>query len=170
MATSKRNLKKEEEIPDDGNSSFKGELAEIQQALEAENPEIFKNVPIGQKMEIIKTMVSYKQHSGPLPSAETLKSYNELIPDAAERLFADFELQSLHRRKLEAYVIPSQVKQSGRGQVFGFILAVILIGASVYLGISGHDILAGVLGGATILGLASIFVLNKETSQRKSGD
>lgn len=47
------------------------------------------------------------------------------------------------------------------GQIFAFIIAITFGGGSVYLGLEGHDILAGILGGTTVVSLAAIFVLNK---------
>ena len=40
-------------------------------------------------------------YQGPLPPPETLRGYNELIPNAAERIFAVFEKQAAHRMNEE---------------------------------------------------------------------
>lgn len=71
------------------------------------------------------------------------------------------ENQSKHRMDLENFAIKGQVRQSGRGQVFGFVLALICISATVYLAIEGHESLAIALGTTTVIGLAGIFVVGK---------
>ena len=76
---------------------------------------------------------SFQAHIGPLPAPESLELYNKTIPDGAERIMRMAENQSNHRIKIEEEVIRGQIKQSGRGQIFGLIIAFITIGSSVAL-------------------------------------
>lgn len=77
------------------------------------------------------------------------------------------ENQSSHRMNLETKAITSQLSQSKKGQIFGFMVAVLLIISSVYLAVSGYEGIAKILGGTTILGLVAIFVTGK-ILQKKS--
>ena len=76
------------------------------------------------------------------------------------------EEQSKHRMKLEAYVVPSQVKQSGRGQVFGFILGVIGIGGAIYLGSLGYTKTSIGIGSVTLVSLVGVFVYGKKEQKK----
>ncbi|MGC4057416.1 MAG: hypothetical protein QM743_04740 [Chitinophagaceae bacterium] len=63
---------------------------------------------------------------------------------------------------MEDRTIGEEQKQSAAGQKFGFILSLICIGVSVLLAWMGHDAVAGILGGSTIVGLVTIFVIGKK--------
>ncbi|MDL1914126.1 MAG: DUF2335 domain-containing protein [Bergeyella sp.] len=106
------------------------------------------------------------QHYGPLPDVDSLSGYARLIPNGAERLMRQVELQSEHRRKMDASIIKSNNIQSYIGQFFGFFIAVIFAGVSYVLAMNNHEQTAVVLGGGTILGLVTIFVLGKKLQNR----
>jgi uncharacterized membrane protein len=74
--------------------------------------------------------VSYR---GPLPPPQILQGYEELLPGAAERIFAMAEENQKHRHKLESEVIPRKSRNETRGQFFGFILAIVTIGIGAFL-------------------------------------
>ena len=98
----------------------------------------------------------------PYPPAEMLKQYNDATPDGANRILLMVENQSNHRIKLESHVIPEQLAQSKLGQYFGFILGILCLIATVTLALTGHDAVAGIVGGTTIVGLVAVFVTGKE--------
>lgn len=108
-----------------------------------------------------------KIHSGPLPPAEELIKYNDAFPDAANRIIIMAELQQQHRFDLEKRVIDEQLKQSSRGQIFGFILGLIGLIGSVYAIISGYEVSGTILGGTSLTALVSLFVIGKR-EQKKS--
>jgi uncharacterized membrane protein len=115
-----------------------------------------------EKKEIRSAFISVERSfSGPLPSPEILQQYNNVLENGAERVVTMAENQSKHRMSLEDFAIKRQIIQSGRGQIFGFILALICISSTVFLALKGHENLAIALGTSTVIGLASIFVLGK---------
>ncbi len=105
-------------------------------------------------------------HSGPLPSPDFLKQYDLIIPGLAERIVKMAEDQQSHRQSLENRVISSQLNESKRGQFLGFTVAMLCIGASVALSLLGHEYVAGILGGTTVVGLVTVFVLGKREQQK----
>lgn len=145
------------------NESSSAELVQIQEELEHVNPTIFKGLDPNKKGEILRTVtkVTMQKHSGPIPDPETLRQYNSVIPDAADRILTMAEKQQDHRMGLEKLAVKSQLTQSRNGQYFGLFIALCCIAASVYLGMNGHETLAGVIGTSTIIPLAIIFVLRK---------
>ena len=71
------------------------------------------------------------------------------------------EKQQTHRIDIEHEIVYGQIKQSNWGQIIGAVLA-ILFGIMIFvLGYTGHEVLAGVIGATTIIGLSTIFVLHK---------
>ena len=105
--------------------------------------------------------------TGPLPPAEELLDYDNVVPGSAERLLKMVENQSAHRIAMEQLVIASQQKQSARGQLFGFIIGLAGIAGGMALSFYGHDAVGGVIAGTTVTGLVSVFVIGKN-QQRNS--
>lgn len=134
-----------------------------EESLPKEIQEILDSPDISEKEKdlIIQVVRVSRSFRGPLPPPEVLAHYNDVIQNGAERIMKMAENQATHRMTLENQAITSQLSQSKKGQIFGFIIAVLLIGSSVFLAISGYEGLAKVLGGTTILGLVAIFVTGK---------
>lgn len=107
----------------------------------------------------------HELHVGPLPDPQTLKAYDDVCAGAAERILAMAERQAGHRQSLERMVIESDCKAQGRGPIFGFILACMVIGAGVWLLATGRD-LEGLI--ALIAPLASIVIPFLYSKKQKS--
>ena len=103
--------------------------------------------------------------SGPLPPPEVLKKFDEVVPGAAERIIKMAEGQFTHRVELEKKVINSDIDNSRKGQLFGFIIAIIGLVFSFILIIVGYQLVGGILGGTTLVALVSVFVYGT-TSRR----
>lgn len=119
-----------------------------------------------QRKRILQVINSITFYSGPLPSPDFLRQYNEILPGLGERIVTMAEKQSEHRMQLEKIVIPNQVSESRRGQFFGLLIASICIISSFVLAMYGHDVVAGVVGGATVVGLVTVFVYGKKSQER----
>lgn len=148
------------------NSENSSQIVQIEQELNEINPQLFKGIPIQKKQEIIKTLVSIKMHSGPLPDPETLFQYDKVISNGADRIMAMAEKQQDHRIELEKTAVRSQLSQSKKGQIFGFIISMVIVGCGTYLAICGHEKTGVVLIGTTLVALAGIFVLGRFKNQK----
>jgi hypothetical protein len=60
-----------------------------------------------------------------------------------------------------------QVMLSARGQWMATVLAVLCIAASVAVTLEGHDWVGGVLGGSTVVSLATVFIVGQATKKEK---
>ncbi len=105
--------------------------------------------------------------SGPLPPPAEMERYEAICPGFAEKLMERYIKQSDHRMSLESKVIDSDIKNSARGQIFAFILALttILIGGLlIYLNKT-------VIGIVSILGALSavvgVFVYGNESKKNE---
>lgn len=98
--------------------------------------------------------------SGPLPSADELERYQAIMPDLPERLVANWERQTEHRIDLEKRVIKGDIRRADWGLILGWIFALTLLVASVYLIATDHEGIGvttfltemAVLGGAFVYG------------------
>lgn len=122
------------------------------------------------KAEIIGGIIlsmSREVHVGPIPSPEVMFGYEKVIPGAANRILEMAERQSAHRIELEKIAIPSQLKESARGQMYGFILAIMLILAGVGLTVVGYSNVGITIFSITILSLAGLFINGKIRQRRE---
>jgi uncharacterized membrane protein len=117
------------------------------------------NIPKEEKARIAIQIASYFR--GPLPPPDILEAYNQIVDGGAERIFRKFEEQSEHRMNLERLAIGEELKQSKRGQIFGFIVALFGLSLAAFMAYLGHEAFASILGGGTILSLVTVFVVGK---------
>lgn len=116
-------------------------------------------VPAQKKRELATLL--FASFSGPLPPPEFLQRYEDIVPGCAKQIMDTFVAQSNHRMALEKLAIGSQLEQSNRGQYFGLIVALAGLGSAVYLGATGHDWLAGTIGGVTLVSMVTAFIVGK---------
>lgn len=115
---------------------------------------------------IVSAMVEMRQtFSGPLPRPADFKAYKEVLSNAPERILLMAEKQQQHRIDSEERIIKADIRESIFGQVFAVLLVVLFLAAAVYLGINGHDWLAGIVAtlSATII---TIFYLKSTPSNK----
>lgn len=131
---------------------------------------VLKDLPEQKRLAIQKAIKSISIHqqtfSGPLPPPNILKNYSDVVKDGAERIMSMAEKQSGHRISLEDHAIREELRQSGRGQIFGFILGLIGLILATTLALLGHEVIAGIFGTTTIVGLVAVFVIGKKNQQK----
>jgi len=105
-------------------------------------------------------------HSGPLPDPEALAKYNDIIPDAAERILKMAESQASHRQELEQYVLKTSSRRANLGVFCAFTICMTAIFSGFYLALHGLQV-SGTLFTAMGLGsLATTFIYGTQ-SQRE---
>jgi uncharacterized membrane protein len=91
--------------------------------------------------------------SGPLPPPEIMQKYEQTLPGAADRIMTMAEDQGHHRRELEKAVIDSDIANSHRGSIFGFIIAItVVLAGTILIGLDKDASGLGIL----ITGLATL--------------
>ena len=109
------------------------------------------------------TRESYSMQ-GMLPPHK-LKEFDDVLDDGAERVFKEITGQTHHRQSLEKTAVDSNNKQSERGQIFAFVLFLLIILGSFSMILLDKDI-AGIAGIIAACGTAlGIFIYGK-ISQR----
>lgn len=149
----------------DSKQSEPGRLpAELEQALQ--------DIPEGKRAQVLQAFLGISVQksttfSGPLPPPALLKEYSNIIDNGAERIFQMTEKQSAHRIQLEDHAIREELKQSRRGQNFGFALGVLGLILATVLALMGQEVIAGIFGTTTIVGLVTVFVIGKRAQQKE---
>lgn len=139
--------------------------------LDEELEEISSELPVD-KREKLKRIIHVKStsYSGPLPHPQMLLDYDDILPGGAERIFTQFEEQGRHRRKQEDRLVKSQTKESNRGQIMAFTLAIIFALLSFIAAIYGHTWYASIVGGSTLISLVVAFLGGKKTQNKDLED
>jgi uncharacterized membrane protein len=128
----------------------------------AHQPDLLRGIPTtGGTPQTLSVTATQVHHSGPIPPAEELRRYGEIVPNGAERIMTMAEQQQAHRLKLEEFVVTSQQMQSKRGQIIASILVGLLIASGTYLGSLGMNAVASIVFGTTILSVGATFVAGK---------
>ncbi len=155
----------QDELENKDNSVKDSELEEVPvEELET----ILGDIPDEKKDRIIRylTMTIRTVFRGPLPPPDVLREYDGIIEDGAERIFSMAEKQSEHRISIEKTAIKEELNQSSKGQWFGFILGLIGLGLATLLAMYDHEVVAGIFGSTTIIGLVTVFVIGKRSQTK----
>ena len=90
----------------------------------------------------------------------------DLRPVSREKMELAHELAQGQLELSREWVL-GQLSLSARGQWMATILAIICIVASVVVTLLGHDWVGGVLGGSTVVSLATVFIVGQATKKEK---
>jgi len=138
-----------------------------------------KSLDKGELAQIVQVVT---QHSGPLPSPLVLRQYGDIIPDGVNRIVTMAESDQAHIHNMQILQMRMDERNHDRsdkalsgdqsyrilGLVFGFISLTVMLGIATFLIISGHDTAGGWLGGTTILGVVSAFIIGQPKAQMKA--
>ncbi len=136
---------------------------------------VLKDLPESKRGQIVKafaqiSLTRESSFSGPLPPPELLTKYDDIVDNGAERIFKMTEKQSSHRIQLEDHAIKEELKQSRRGQNFGFALGLVGLILATILALLGHETIAGIFGTTTIVGLVTVFVIGRKSQDKQIED
>lgn len=147
-------------------------MADNKKQKEVVRPDVDKvlaSIDPDKRNVIVSAMVEMRQtFSGPLPRPADFKAYKEVLSNAPERILLMAEKQQQHRIDSEERIIKADIRESIFGQVFAVLLVVLFLAAAVYLGINGHDWLAGIV--ATLSATISTIFYLKSTPSNKDLD
>lgn len=122
------------------------------------------------KQSVRKSVNIHQQNvviPGPIPSAEALNKYNQVLPGAADRILSMAEKQQDHRHQLEAVAVRSRERKGFLGQIFGFVVAMTAIIGGTYLlsiGKSAEGFTTMILAVGSIV---SIFIFGRRSQSKE---
>ncbi|MGH9092334.1 MAG: DUF2335 domain-containing protein [Acidimicrobiales bacterium] len=118
-------------------------------------------------LTVTMAAVSASAYSGPLPSPDHLRGYEEVLPGAADRILAMAEKQSDHRQEIEKDAVKGGTRRSWYGLWLGFFISVLVLGLSGGLIVAGYGVEGTVLGSVDLVALASVFVIGRVEQRRE---
>jgi len=115
--------------------------------------------------------------TGPLPPPSSLKEYDSVLPGLAERIVTMAEAEARHRHDMDKeatrqneLIINKEFSERRIGQFMGLGIAAIAIGAAIFAIAHGAEKAAMVIGGTTVVGLATVFVVGRFKKETPSTD
>jgi uncharacterized membrane protein len=85
-------------------------------------------------------------YSGPLPPAEQIRAYEDVLPGSADRILRMAERQQEHRQELESVTVREAANRSWWGLRLGFTITVLVVAVGA----------AGILTGRSLAGFGVI--------------
>lgn len=134
------------------------------------SPEKSKEIrrqPVNDSQMISQEIVFSQMHKGPIPPADEFRKYEEVLPGSADRILTMAEKQSAHRQTMENRAISEGIKSSNRGQIFGFIIAILVILLGFWLMMNGKDGYGFSLMIAELVGLVGLFIYNRISEKKE---
>jgi hypothetical protein len=122
-----------------------------------------ERLPHEQRQVVLQKLEIYQ---GDLPHPDILKGYQELYPDAAKKIIENGITESQHRRAMEDKYLSGNITSHKLGQLFGFLIALVVIIGGIYLIATGKQIAGSVLTGTTALGLIGLFTGNNQNKNK----
>ena len=111
------------------------------------------------KLQSIATKVEY---NGPIPPASEMAKYSEILASAPGRILSMAEESQRHANMMDVKAIDAQRREIRRGQVFGLIVTLGAFSSSAYIAYLGHPSVSAVIGGTTIVAIATAFILGRK--------
>ncbi len=99
--------------------------------------------------------------SGPLPRAEEFAQYGVAVPDAPARILSMAERSQQHRMRIEERDSRVDAALGLMGIGFAFLLAVLVLGGSMWLIADGKQVAGTILATFDLVALVTSFVLGR---------
>ena len=114
--------------------------------------------------EVAALQVEQNHHEGPIPSPKALAEYENVLPGLADRIMTMAESNASHIRKKEANHLSKYFFDKNIGRIIGSIIILTVLWLTKYAIDANMPVLAGILGGTTVIGLGTIFILGKKSN------
>lgn len=152
-------------MEDDGDSGDEA-IAEIVTDVIKKEPEVLERIMQDEQVRHM-VMVQQKSYRGPLPPSELLSGYETFCPGATERFIGQLEANQKHQHEMEKLAVSATITRDQENRKYGFALTCLALIASVTLGVTGHDILAGTIATTTIGTILVTFILNRRPNNSR---
>lgn len=130
--------------------------------------EEFEDIPEEKLKTIVQKFLSIEEqytYEGPLPPQKQFDGYEKVLPGAADRILKMAESNNTTRNSIDYTLSTNQDKRANRGQILGFIIAILIIISVVACSYFGAIVPAAVLGGVGGAAIIAMFVLPERNKQ-----
>jgi len=114
-----------------------------------------------QKNKSGDVLVQSTTTDAPLIPVEQLAKLKEIAPDRVDWIFEQTQLESEFRRTETKRIHTFTFVERICGLLFALLIAMCGLGSSVYSAMNGFQVVASVIGGATLVGLVTAFIVGK---------
>jgi len=105
--------------------------------------------------------VSQTVTDAPLLPVEQISRLRELAPERVDWIFSQTEAESAFRRQEHRRINTMSFVEHMAGLIFALLIAMFGLGVATWLALADHDMTASIIGGTTIVGLVSAFILGR---------
>lgn len=96
--------------------------------------------------------------AGELPAAETVSTYEEVLPGAADRILRMLEQQAEHRMSMERTLVEGAARTERLGQVMGLVIVLVVFFVGAALIVNSHEIPGTLLAIADLAVLVAVYL------------
>lgn len=129
----------------------------------ADNKSLSSNTARNEKT--IVRRAAMQVYSGPIPSANELRKYEEVVPGAADRILKMAEEQSRHRRKMESEMLQASIRAERIGQILGFMIFLTALLAGIVLMGLGKDAIGLITSLGSLAAIIGLFIYSRNTGK-----
>ncbi|MBB5411930.1 putative membrane protein [Paraburkholderia sp. HC6.4b] len=114
--------------------------------------------------------VSQHETDAPILPMAQIEKLIEILPNRVDWVFAEATQEGDFRRSETRRVNTLVFVERLTSMLSGLIIGALALVTSGYLAVQGHDAVAGIIGGTTVVGLVSAFVIGqkKQAMQQNS--
>lgn len=163
---SKENIQHKSSQEGDG----KQNLPQDQTSTELQQLEELIEVIPEEKQKIIRSLIfSIEERTfwhGPLPPPKTLKEYNEVVSDGAEKIFEMAEKLADHKMDIQKTDIHEWYKQGARGMTYAYRICLAFLIISAILVLQGYELAGTLIGTVDLIGIVTAFILGRRNQNR----
>lgn len=111
--------------------------------------------------------VSSTTTDSPLLPIDQIERLHEILPDKVDWVFEQTNIESAARRKEMSRINTMVFIERIAGLIFALLIAVLGLGLATYLAMNNHEVPASIIGGSTLVGLVTAFVVGKRGDSKK---
>jgi len=102
---------------------------------------------------------------GPIPSPDQLAKFEAVIPGSAERILKMAEQEGEHTRDIQKRAVIADIRLQYLGQAYALVFSCGMGAATYWLAMAGHEVVASILGGTTLVAIALAFLGDKKPKE-----
>lgn len=140
--------------------------AEAKIPMTGEIEKVIKSLPKEKQEVIVAEIMRIQSFSGPIPPPEIMQGYENILKGSADRILSMAENQATHRMDIEKSVVKRSLNQKTFGLIMGSVIALVILGITVYFAVLGLVWLAGVLATTTFVAALTILILGRTPSNK----
>ena len=131
-----------------------------------------------ERSEVVVSEATYRQQfKGPIPHPDILRDYDAIVPGAGKDIIQSFIKEGEHRRSLQVRETAvceewarADVRLQGRGQIFGFIIAMSGVLGGLYVAVHGAAAAGTIVSSASLVTIVVAFLRQRNYKKPEAED